>query len=323
VVSDVSAGDTPGRVRGADDVVQPFTLESSGVRGRLVRLGPVVDGILSRHAYPEPVARLLGEMVALAGVMAAMLKYDGVFTLQTTGDGPVSMMVVDYMSDGRVRGYADVDGERVPENAVVDDTADARALLGSGQLAYTVDDTGTGERHQGIVELEGQTLAEVFQHYFRQSAQIAAALRLSAGRVVESDGVERWRAGGLMLQQLPEEGATSAGEGEADPEEAWRRAVILMSSVTTGELREPGLTPHELLYRLFNEEGVRVYDPHRLSDACRCSREKVTRLLAGMAPDELTSLQHEDGSMDVTCQFCNRAYEFAEPDVAAIRRGEG
>lgn len=309
-------------MRGPDDMIQPFMIERTGIRGRLVRAGPVVDTILRRHDYPEPVARLLGEMLALAGLLSAMLKFDGIFTLQTSGDGPVSLLVVDFTSDGQVRGYAQYDADRL---AGVDldpraENAEVIRLLGAGRLAFTVDHAGANERYQGIVELQGRTLADCLQHYFQQSEQIASGIRLTAEKVTEGDGVARWRAGGLLLQRLPEEAGASDLEG-VDAEDAWRRAVILMSSCTNAELSAPDVTPHELLYRLFHEDGVRVYTPKELSDRCRCSREKVERVLTTMAMDDIADLKADDGTVQVTCQFCNRLYAFGDADLAALRQG--
>lgn len=307
-------------VRGPDNLIQPFMLEASGVRGRLVRIGPVVESILNRHDYPEPVARLLGEMLALAGLLSAMLKFEGIFTLQTNGDGPVSLMVVDFTSEGAVRGYADYDAERLAEAELDPSARNAEVirLLGTGRLAFTVDHAGAKDRYQGIVELRGQTLAECFHHYFQQSEQIASGIRLSAGKVAEADGVERWRAGGLILQRLPEE-AGAHDLGGIDQEDAWRRAVILMSSCTNAELCDPNLTPNELLLRLFHEDGVRVYSTRPLEDRCRCSRRKVANVLTVVMPeDEVQSLKATDGTVQVTCQFCNRMYVFDDADLAAL-----
>lgn len=316
---DGNGGSALQTVRGPDDLIQPFMVESSGVRGRLVRIGPVVDSILTRHDYPEPVARLLGEMLALAGLLSAMLKFDGIFTLQTSGDGPVRLMVVDFTSDGAVRGYADYDSERLAEAELNPkaENAEVIRLLGTGRLAFTVDHTGAKDRYQGIVELQGTTLAECFHHYFQQSEQIASGIRLSASQVTEADGVTRWRAGGLILQRLPEEAGARDLHG-IDDEDAWRRAVILMSSCTNAELCDPALTPHELLLRLFHEDGVRVYTTRTLEDRCRCSRQKVANVLTVMPEEEMGSLKADDGTVQVTCQFCNRMYVFDDADLAAL-----
>jgi molecular chaperone Hsp33 len=313
-------------VRGDDDVIQPFMLERTGVRGRLVRAGPMVDAILTRHAYPAPVAQLLGEALALAGLMSGMMKYDGMFTLQMVGDGPVKMLVADFTSDGSVRGYADFDAERVAALNLDESAPNAEVikLLGQGRLAYTVDHQGARDRYQGIVELNGATLAECMHHYFQQSEQVVSSIQLACGRLTEGDGTQRWRAGGLMLQRLPEEAGERTVE---DPDEDWRRSVILMSSVTQTEMVRPDITAHELLYRLFHEEGVRVFDTWPLKDQCRCSRARVETVLMQMDTDELQELKTDRGLVEVTCQYCSTVYEFDDAQLHALqqegRGGEG
>ncbi|MBK1695926.1 Hsp33 family molecular chaperone HslO [Rhodovibrio salinarum] len=309
-------------VRGDDDVIQPFMLERTGVRGRLVRAGPMVDAILTRHAYPAPVAQLLGEALALAGLMSGMMKYDGLFTLQMVGDGPVKMLVADFSSDGAVRGYADFDAERVAALNLDDSAPNAEVikLLGQGRLAYTVDHQGAKDRYQGIVELNGATLAECMHHYFQQSEQVVSSIQLTCGRLTEGDGTQRWRAGGLMLQRLPGEAGERTVE---DPDEDWRRSVILMSSVTQTEMVRPDLTAHELLFRLFHEEGVRVYDTWPLKDQCRCSRERVETVLMQMDRDELGEMKTEDGVVEVTCQYCSTVYRFDDAQLNALHDTDG
>jgi len=167
-----------------DDLVQPFRIDPFALRGRLVRLGPTIDRILSQHDYPEPVAAILGEAIALAVVLAGMLKYDGIFTLQTKSDGPVRLIVADVSTAGAVRGYAQYDRDRLPARNFADaaTTASVPELIGSGYIAFTVDQGEDTERYQGIVDLVGTTLAECAQHYFRQSEQIQAGIKLSVAR---------------------------------------------------------------------------------------------------------------------------------------------
>lgn len=290
-----------------DDAVLPFQIDSSGLRGRSARLGAALDAILDRHDYPAPVAGLLGETVTLAALLASTLKYDGVFTLQTKGDGPVSLMVADVTSAGDIRGYARFDANRLPH----DGTPTFRDLLGAGHLAFTVDQREHTERYQGIVELTGDTLAECLTHYFRQSEQINAGLKLAVGR--DDAG---WRAGGLMLQRLPDQEKIIP---VSDREDDWRRAMILMESATDAELLDPGLAASRLLYRLFHEDGVRVFDPHPVRDRCRCSRDRVTAALAAIPRAELETLKI-DGSVEVNCEFCNTTYRFDDSDLDRLKQ---
>jgi len=299
-----------------DDLVQPFQIEVSSLRGRLARLGPVVDTILTRHAYPEAVAAMLGEAIALAVVLAGALKYDGVFTLQTKGDGPLHLLVADVTSAGAVRGYAQYNEARLQEVLSARRSSGANAvprLLGAGYIAFTVDQGEHSERYQGIVELQGASLTECAHHYFRQSEQIQAGIKTAVGR----DPVSKaWRAGAIMLQRLPSEGLDAfALEAQED---GWRRAMVLMSSSTSAELLDPALAHNDLLFRLFHEDGVRVFDAHGLAARCRCSHERIERILRQLPADDNAEIA-QDEEIRVTCEFCNARYAFARAEIATAQ----
>jgi len=306
-----------------DDLVQPFQIDPFQLRGRLVRLGPLIDEILTRHAYPAPVAQLLGEAIALAVALARALKYDGVFTLQTKGDGPIRLMVADVTTAGGVRGYAQADEEKLARVLAVARSSgqpvgdSVPRLIGAGYLALTCDQGEHTDRYQGIVELQGATLAECVHHYFRQSEQVEAGLKVAVARRPDSEGVPRWRAGALMIERLP--AAENSARREAE-DEGWRRAVILMSSSTSSELVDPLLAPRALLFRLFHEDGVRAYRPRPLIARCRCSRERVETMLKVLKPQELEEMK-VDGKVLVTCQFCSAVYSFDEAEIVALARG--
>jgi len=303
-----------------DDLVQPFQIDPFALRGRLVRLGPLLDDILTRHAYPEPVAVILGEAIALAAALAGALKYDGIFTLQTKGDGPIRMLVADVGSNGAVRGYAQYDEAKLAKAlaaapggaAGIGDSVPR--LLGAGYLAFTVDQGEHTERYQGIVELQGATLAECAHHYFRQSEQVEAGIKVAIARLPDRQGVLRWRAGSMMIQRLPSEGDAQKREAAED---GWRRAMILMSSSTSHELVDAELAPETLLFRLFHEDGVRAYRRHDLVARCRCSRERVERVLRMLPAEELATMK-ADGHIVVTCEFCSAGYHFDESEIHAL-----
>jgi molecular chaperone Hsp33 len=298
--------------RVSDDHVQPFQIDASALRGRIVRLGPLADTIISRHDYPEPVAVLLAEAITLAVLLSGMLKYDGVFTLQTKGDGPVNLLVADVTTAGAVRGYAQFDAERLAtiSGATTADGASVPKLLGAGYLAFTVDQGEHTDRYQGIVELQGATLAECAHHYFRQSEQVQADIKVAVGQIYEQ-GARRpaWRAGGIMIQRLPDAGGTAGRGSVEEQEDGWRRAMILMGSSTAAELLDPDLPLNDLLFRLFHEDGVRVYRPHPVVPQCRCSRERIERILGAMDPADRDDMTVE-GRIVVTCEFCNAEYVF-------------
>ena len=296
------------------DAVEPFLIETCGLRGRLLRLGPLVETVLGRHDYPEVASGLLGEMLALAGLLSSMLKYEGVFSLQTKGDGPVSLMVTDVTASGELRGFAQVDEAAL--EAVLARSAGGTPslphLLGKGYLAFTVDQGVHSERYQGIVALEGASLTDCVHHYFRQSEQLATVVKLAADRV---DGA--WRAGAIMLQRMPQEEVQEQQLTESEAEEGWRRGCAFLASCTAGELLDPDLAPNTLLYRLFHEDGVRVFPPRPLTVGCRCSRERVSKILASMPAESLEEYKVDD-ALVMTCQFCNIDYRFDEADLKAI-----
>jgi molecular chaperone Hsp33 len=242
-----------------DDLIQSFQVEGAGVRGRLVRLGPALDNILGKHDYPEPVAMLLAQALTLAATLASALKFDGVFTLQTKGNGPVSMLVADYRTPGRLRGYASFD--RAALDALPAQAGPVGAvprLLGAGYLAFTVDQGEDTERYQGIVELAGATLADCVHNYFQQSEQLKAGIRLGVSRHADAGGEPHWHAGGLMIQRLPQEGGIQ-GEGsllgvapddDEAADDAWRRALLMVGSVRDRELTDTALPPNDLLAKI-------------------------------------------------------------------------
>lgn len=294
----------------ADDTLRPFQLERSALRGRLVRLGPAVDTVLTRHDYPEPVSRQLGELLILAATLAGALKFEGTFSLQVRSRGPIRLMLADCTNDGEVRGYAQYDAAAL--DAV--EVQDVPHLFGSGRLALTVQQAGTGESYQGIVELTGDSLTACMQTYFRQSEQVPTGLRVAVGRRREDAG---WRAGGIMVQRMPEEGGRPGPAVASD--EDWRRTMMLLSTATADELIDPDLPLDTLLFRLFHEEGVRVFQPTRLSFGCRCSRERVETMLRMFDDEQLEDMKLEHGGVLVTCQFCNADYHLDEAELARLR----
>jgi molecular chaperone Hsp33 len=301
-----------------DDIVLPFQVEPYALRGRMVRLGPAAETILAAHDYPEPVSRLLAEMLALAPCLAAALKYEGVFTLQVKGNGAVQTLMADITSEGAMRGYASFDRDAV--NKVMEEHgADAplQRLTEGGYIAFTVDQGKHAERYQGIVELSGATLAECTHAYFHNSEQLETGIKVAAGRSTTGT----WRAGAVMVQRLAYAGGTGAPKGVSEDEydEGWRSAVILMSSCTADEMLNEALVPEALLYRLFHETGVRVYPEETLVAKCRCSTEKVERVLKSLTDEELRDMTVND-AVTVTCEFCKNETRYDDAALAALRR---
>jgi molecular chaperone Hsp33 len=307
-----------------DDTVLPFEVKPLGIRGRVVRLGPVIDDILSRHDYPEPVSNLLAQSVALAALLGSTLKFAGKFILQTKTDGPVSMLVADFVSPHGIRGVA-----RFNKTAVGDAgrLASETELMGEGYLAMTVDQGQDMERYQGIVPLGEGSLSDAAHTYFAQSEQIPTRLHLFAGPVMQrGEKQTHWRAGAVLIQHLPREGGISpvafssgdAPEGseyEVVENDDWVKARLLLATVESHELLDPTLSSEDLLYRLYHEDGVTVYPPTQLTRHCTCSRETVTTMIQGFSSDDRAAMVEGD-AIKVVCEFCSTPYVFKPSEFA-------
>lgn len=312
----------------ADDSILPFEITTLDLRGRLVRLGPAVDTILTGHNYPPQVAKLVGEAVVLTVLLGSALKLDGRFILQTKTDGPVRMLVVDFRSPGLVRACARFDAAAVAK-AIEAGNAAAGALLGRGHLAMTIDQGTDRSRYQGLVALDGGDLEDAAHEYFKRSEQIPTQVRLAVGEEVSVGNRRHWRAGGLLLQFLPKDPARArvadldpgdAPEGTAPhvvPEDdAWVEGRALISTVEDVELIDPGVSGERLVYRLFHERGVRVFRSVDIAARCSCSRGRVETMLRSFSKDDREHMV-ENGVISVTCEFCSANYQFAPEDIAA------
>lgn len=319
-----------GPFEGVDDAVRPFAVEALDVRGRVVRLGPSIDAILTRHGYPDPVARVLGEAAALAVLLGSSLKFEGRFQLQTKSDGPIDLLVVDFESPGRLRATARYDRERLA--ALGPGTHRTSDLLGQGHLAMTIDPGGEMSRYQGVVALEGHGFEEAAHQYFRQSEQIPTRVRLAVAEQFES-GRRAYRAGGVLLQFLPTsperarqadlppgdapEGHPLHG-GEAPAEDdSWVEAKSLVETIEDHELIDPGVSSERLLYRLFHERGVRVFEGEAIRESCRCSRERIMMMMRRFSPQDRQDMVGPNGRIGITCEFCSRVYDLDPAEVEA------
>jgi len=287
-----------------DDAVTAFQIEGEPVRGRLARLGPSVDEILRAHDYPEPVANLLGETCALAALVGNSLKFDGRLIVQAQGDGPVSYVVADYDTEGSLRGYCRYDADRLAalRSEGGFKAVGAQTLLGEGVFIMTIDQGADTERYQGVTPIEGETLAYCAESYFAQSEQTPTRVRLAVGQVDDGSG-PKWRAGGILLQNIAED------DTRGETAEAWREAQFLFETVGEDELIDPTLTPETLLYRLFHEQGVRLFAAQPLRAFCRCNEERIVSVLKSFGPAERAEMVEADGAIHVTCEYCSRVYK--------------
>jgi molecular chaperone Hsp33 len=317
----VSVTERAASAKVVDDIVLPFAVEALSTRGRLVRLGPAVDRLLKRHDYPEQVSRLVAEAATLAALLGSTLKLEGRFQLQTKSDGPVSMVLVDFDAPSNFRALARFDKTRVARAGTGED------LLGRGHMAFTIDPGGDMTRYQGVIALEGQGFERAAHHYFERSEQIPTLVRLAVGETVAARS-RAWRAGGLIVQYLPASTQRRADfhPGDApegtephrvEEDDAWAEAQARAATTEAHELIDPTLSGERLLFRLFNERGVRVFEPTELVAVCRCSAEGVDAMLRSFRPDEVKHMIGDDGMIGVTCEFCSTKRIFNPADYGA------
>jgi molecular chaperone Hsp33 len=288
----------------------------------------MLDAILERHRYPAPVARLLAEVVVLTVLLGTSLKFEGKFTVQTKGDGPVDLLVCDFSTPENVRAYARFN-QGLLDRAVAAGQIEPEQLLGKGMLAFTIDQGKFSQPYQGIVALDGATLEEIAGTYFRQSEQIPTRVRLAAAELFDRDDAgkprHRWRAGGLVAQFLPEapermrQPDLHGGDGDSGmrdhvEDDAWAEARSLVETIDADELTDPLVGTERLLFRLFHERGVRVYEPKAVFDRCSCSRDKLKGVLQGFSAEEIEASQ-ENGEIAVTCEFCSTTYRFEAAEI--------
>jgi len=304
----------------SDDTILPFAVEPLDVRGRVVRLGAAIDDILGKHDYPPPVARLVGEAVALTVLIGSSVKIDGRFQLQTRTDGAIDMLVVDFDAPDRLRAFARFDRARLTG------TERSGELLGAGHLAFTIDQANETSRYQGVVALQGQGLEDAAHKYFRQSEQIPTRVRLAVAQSLTGAGA-RWRAGGLMLQFLPN-APERQRQADLDPgdvpfgvtieapaeDDAWTEAKLLTATIEDHELVDPTLSSERLLYRLFHERGVKVFAARGVYHACRCTQEGIEAMLRRFSAEERADMIGDTGRIGVTCEFCSTFREFDPKD---------
>ena len=273
------------------DSLQRFLLEGTPVRGEIVQLDATWRAVLERRDYPKPLESLLGEMMAAGALLSATLKFDGSLIMQMQGEGPVTLLVVEATSEHTLRATAKWEGD-IPAGGL-------RALLGNGKFVITIAPSTGKQVYQGVVELEGETVSAVLEHYMGKSEQLDTRLWLASAPD---------RAGGLLLQRLP-------GAPEHDPD-AWNRAVKIGETITREELL--ALPARSIIHRLYHQEDVRLFEEKPTAFRCSCNRERVTAMLRLLGAEEVRSILEERGQVDVACEFCGRRYEFDAVDAEQV-----
>ena len=295
--------------------ITPFYLPGRPVRGRLVRLGPLADALLTRHQNHDVVTALTGQALALTAALATALKFRGSFSLQAKGDGALPMLLADCTESGALRGYARADADKLATLLAAGEAPSAAALLGHGYLAFSVDQGPDRERHQGIVAIEGETLADMALHYFETSEQLQCTVRLACARTGFG-----WRAGALILERVAREGGLDPEMDSDAQAESWRTATALAATLKESELLDDALPPDRLLYNLFGTEGVAADRNRALAYGCRCSRARLSGILETFPTDDLDHMAVE-GDIVMTCEFCNLDFRFNRGEVNGKAEG--
>ena len=298
------------------DVCVPFHIHGGAFAGRLVRLNGVLQNILGRHNYPENVSSALAETTALAVLLANALKYKGLFTLQIQGNGPVSVLVADVTSEGKVRACAKFDAEKLKNAKALrkteDEIEEVPHLVGGGYMAFTIDQGPETELYQGVVDLQGKDLTELALRYFKQSEQIDTILRLFVKRPAGES--KSWQSAGILLQKVPLKGGKEFSTDEDALKEAWNEAGIFINSLADDEVFNAELSPAEILNRLFHSSNLVVAKEKPYEFGCRCSRDKLFSTLSGFGKNEIEEMA-EDGKITATCSFCSEKYVFDKDEL--------
>lgn len=273
------------------DKISRFLFDKANIRGEIASLNKVWQTMQANHNYPEIIRNYLGEVVAASVLLSATLKFEGSMTIQASGDNALTLMVVECRNDFGVRAVAKYE-EPLPEET------DIKSLLGDGNLVITIEQAKTKERYQGIVALEGNSIAEFLEGYLIRSEQLETRIFLAS---------DDKAVGGLLLQQLP---------GQNEDDDNWDRITHLGSTIKQEELL--GLDTKEILHRLYHEEDIRLFDPEDIYFKCSCSRKKVINMLRSISHQEASNIIKEQGNISVDCEFCGKEYQFDEIDIAAI-----
>ncbi len=294
------------------DLVTVFQLDGQPVRGRAVKLGAALDKALNPGGsarYPDSIARLLGEAMMTGAIVAQSLKFDGRLVVQChgTNEGAVSLLMADCTTAGHIRGYARWDDEKLKEIELDSKNPGADVLLGGGTFSMTIDQGPDMDQYQGIAAIEGESLSSCAEHYFNQSEQIPTRIHLACGQSVDASGTH-WSGGGIMIQKIADD------EARADATPPWETAQQLFATLTDAELIDPEVSTNTLLYRLFNEYGVRVVETHSVNADCRCSRDRLLDTLKSFDQTALEDMA-EGGVISANCEFCATDYNFPLAEI--------
>ena len=293
-----------------------FYVNNGAFLGRIVRLDEVVNTILRKHAYPLPVSAVLAESCSLGVLLSSMLKYDGLFTLQTKTSGPIDMVVVDVKSDGKVRACATFDEAHLQKAQKLrkkeGEIEESPHLMGGGYLAFTVDQGDKANLYQGVVDLQGKNLSECAMRYFKMSEQIETYLQLYLQ--VPDENHKEWKSAGIVLQKMPSEGGKNVFATEEEKNEAWNEAVVFAQSLQKEEIFADNITAEDILHRLYHSSGLVLGGEKQYEFGCRCNREKLLNTLKSFPKEEIEAMV-EKGKITADCRFCSEKYVFEKGEI--------
>lgn len=296
---------------GSDDIAFGFSLEDTSIRGQIVRLGPATaDEIISRHDLHPIISSILGELLALATICGASLKFDGKLIAEIRGDIgkldlPVEFIVAEYLTGGTMRGMAKVNQSAFETLLANNQKPDLKALFGNGVFMMTIDQTKTKDRYQGQVALDGASLSEVASRYFEQSEQIPTKIMLASQQEHEGHSHEEWRACGIMVQRIGRD------ESREQSDDIWDEVVSKFETLTAEELIEPTISAGELLFRLYHENKVVSYEPKLLAAKCNCSHKRLVDIMRGFPKEDTEEMMENDGQIHARCEYCNSSYKIS------------
>jgi len=295
-----------------------FYLNNGAFLGRVVRLEDVINTILQKHKYPLPVSGALAESCALGALLSSLLKYDGLFTLQTKSSGPVGMLVVDVNSDGKIRACATYDEERLKKAQHLrkkdGEMEETPHLLGGGYLAFTVDQGDKANLYQGVVYLQGKTLSECAMRYFKMSEQVQTYLQLFL-KAPENEG-RQWKAGGIVIQKIPSEGGKKSFATDEDRDKAWEEALVFAKSLTGDEMFDDNLSNEQILQRLYHSSNLSLGVEKKYEFGCRCSHDKLLAVMRSFSYEELDNML-QNNRITAECNFCSEKYVFEKGEICA------
>lgn len=292
------------------DTLQPFLIEQADLRGRMVRLEDSLNTIIGQHNYPEVINRYLTETIVMTTLLAGMLKFEGILTVQIMGKSMLKTMVADITHDGNIRAYAGFDEDKIARLTNSKDLSFKQLAGDEAVMAFTIDQSATKERYQGLVQLEGEDITDWLTHYFKQSEQLSTAFKMAING--DEDTI---RAAAIMIQSLPQQ------KGKEQEDDNWKRATMLLDTAKDDEMLSEELETNGLLFRLFHEDGVRVFDALTIQAACRCTAEKVKHVLSTLSEDELNEIKNQDNMIETSCQFCSKSYHFNMDEIISEKKG--